>query len=91
MNREELWEQLNEHETIVFDNPSYGDALVGITMNGRAVYDYQKMIESLMYEEEMSYEDAVEFIDYNTIRSLPFVTDAPIIVNLVEEDNEANE
>ena len=29
---------------------------------------------------EMGYEDAVEFIDYNTIRALPYFTNSPIIM-----------
>lgn len=29
---------------------------------------------------EMGYEDAVEFIEYNTIRSLPYVKQAPVVM-----------
>ena len=39
------------------------------------------MIEDLMLTENMSYEDAVEFIDYNTIRAIPYMGEkAPIVI-----------
>jgi hypothetical protein len=60
---------------------SYDSSIVGVTTDGRVVYDYNKMIEELMQDEEWSYEDAVEWIEYNTIRSLPYGGPyAPIIM-----------
>ena len=39
------------------------------------------MIEWLINTENFTYEEAVEWIEYNTIRALPFMGyDAPIIV-----------
>lgn len=67
-------------DVIVFDTPAYDDALLGVDTENRAVYDYNKMVEGLMVIDGMSEEDAVEWIDYNTIRSLPYVPGAPIIV-----------
>lgn len=62
-------------------NYSYDDALIGVTEDGRAVYDYEKMIEWLMDEEGWSDNEAVEWIEYNTIRALPYFGEgAPIIV-----------
>lgn len=76
----ELRSELPE-EAIVFDNASYDGSIVGVTTDGRVVYDYDKMIEELMQDEEWSYEDAAEWIDYNTIRSLPYAGyNAPIIM-----------
>ena len=68
-------------EAIVFDNMSYDNSIVGVTTDGRVVYDYDKMIEELMQDEEWSYEDAVEWIEYNTVRGLPYgCPGAPIIM-----------
>lgn len=40
------------------------------------------MIEDLMKEEDLDYEDALEFIEYNTLRALPYMGDnAPIILD----------
>jgi len=70
-----------ETSIILFESPSYDEAFVGLTMDDRAVYDYDKMVECLITEDNMTYEEAAEFIDYNTVRSLPYVGDkGPIII-----------
>lgn len=51
--------------TIFFTNPSYEDAFLGISSDDRAIYDYEKMIESLVNHEDMTEDEAREFIDYN--------------------------
>ena len=66
-------------------NYSYDSALIGVSHDDRAIYDYEKMIEWLINEEGWSYEDAVDWIDYNTIRALPYMgEDAPIIMYPLE-------
>lgn len=80
MNRDVLVDMGHEDVT-VFRNPDYDDAIIGITTDNRVVYSYSKMVESLMAEsEDMSYEEASEFIDYNTIRALPYIENAPVIM-----------
>lgn len=70
-----------EASIILFENPSYDDAFIGLTLDNRAVYDYDKMIECLMKEDDISYEEAIEFIDYNTIRALPYIGEkAPVVI-----------
>lgn len=49
---------------IVYDD--YPDAFLGHTPQGCAVYDYNKIVETLMNEGE-SEEDARDWIDYNII------------------------
>ena len=71
---------------IIFENPDYDSAIIGITENNQVVYDYEKMIEHLMQEDDMDYEEAVDFICYNTIRSLPYAGEgAPIIMYSIGE------
>lgn len=68
-------------DAIVFDNMSYDGSIVGVTTDARVVYDYDKMVEELMEDEECSYEEAAEWIDYNTIRALPYAGEnGPIIM-----------
>ena len=75
-----LREELPE-DAILFDNMSYDGSIIGVTTDGRVVYDFDKMVEELMQDEEWSYEDAVEWIDYNTIRALPYIgPNGPIIM-----------
>lgn len=60
---------------------SYDSALIGITHDNRAVYDFDLMIEWLMTEEDFTYKDAIEWIEFNTIRALPYMGEgAPIIL-----------
>ena len=60
---------------------SYDDALIGVTHDNRAVYDYEKMIEWLISTEGFTEEEAIEWIDYNTLRAIGyFDEDAPIIM-----------
>ena len=75
-------EDLGYEDVVVFSD--YESALIGVTIDNRAVYDYDKMIEYLIREDGMSGDEAIEWIEYNTIRSLPYAGDAaPIIVNLI--------
>ena len=80
---DEIKDYLCDHgyeETIVFENPGYPEAFIGVTTDGRAVYEFEKMCESLMEEDGMEYIDAVEFIEYNTIRAIPYIGDmAPVV------------
>lgn len=72
----------NGYEGVVFlVNPSYDLALVGVTSNGRAVYNYELMVEYLVKEEGFIDEyEARDFIDYNTLRALPYFGKcAPIV------------
>lgn len=73
-------------DVVVFENYSYDDALIGITTDNRAVYDYDKMVEWLVEKEGFGEEDAMEWIDYNTVRALGYAgPDGPIIVYPLRE------
>ena len=66
-------------DVIIFDNPSYEGALIGVTWDNQAVYDYDLMIKSLMKEDNMTEEEAADFISYNT--SYRQGHEYPIIIN----------
>lgn len=74
----------NEIEIQVFDNPSFEPAIIDVSHDNRAVYSYSKMINCLI-SENMSYEEAVEFIDFNTLKSLSYYSNAPIIMYDLED------
>lgn len=68
----------------LFENYSYDGALIGVTEDNRAVYDFDKMVDWLVEMEGFTVEDAIEWIEYNTVRALPyFGPDAPIIMYAV--------
>ena len=81
----QLITDLGYENVTVFENYDYADAFIGMSDDGRAVYSYDKMIEWLMVNENLSYEDSVEWIDYNTMRALPYYPDGPIVVYDVPE------
>ena len=81
MNAEEKLLEAGYEGIKFFVNYSYDDALIGVSADGRAIYDYEKMIEWLMDEENWTDEEAVEWIEFNTLRALPYMgSDAPIIM-----------
>ena len=83
---EEILQDNGYEDVVIFSNYSYDTALIGVTEDNRAVYDYNKMIEWLVENQEMNDIEAAEWIDYNTIRSLPYAgPGAPIIVYMFEE------
>lgn len=84
--REELSDALCEmgaEGSIMLDG--YEDAAVGVTIDGQVVYDYDKMVRILQERDGMTEDEAIEWISYNTIRSLDYVPEEgrPVIINLM--------
>ena len=76
----ELIADYEYEDVIIFSNPDYASAFIGVSEDNRAVYDYDKMVEFLVNEDGMSVPEAIEFIEFNTIRALPYYENAPIIL-----------
>lgn len=82
MVKPEIREQLDE-DALVFDNPAYDNSIIGQTFDGRAIYDFEAMAEELATDDEITIEEAMDFIDYNAIRSLPYAGEkAPVVVHV---------
>ena len=82
---EELREYLEaqgHEETLFFENPSFVKAITGITDSEQLIYDYELMIAAAMEEENWDAEEAIEWIEYNTIRSIPYMGQYHPIVSL---------
>ena len=68
-------------DVIIFSGDSYDDALIGISHDGRAIYDFDLMVKWLMDRDCMDETEAIEWIEYNTIRSIPYAGEgAPIVM-----------
>lgn len=81
MTKRQILLDMGYEDSIIFENPDYDSAIVGVSDNGEVIYDFDKMVEHLMVEEDMTAEEAADFISYNSIRSLPYVGEgAPIIM-----------
>lgn len=83
-----LREVVNGREAIVFDRPAQDACVVGIynTSNGAvAIYDYDLLVNLEMGGGEATRQEAEEWIDYNTVRSLEYMKDprGPIIAKQV--------
>lgn len=80
---EKLLENGYEGVTI-FKDFGYDSALIGISDNGRAIYDYEKMILYLGETQGWCEKDCIEWIEYNTLRALPYFDKAPIVMYPIE-------
>ena len=73
-------------DTVVFDNHAYDNSIIGTTFDGRAIYSFEQMVLELMQDNSYGYEDAVKWIEYNTIHSLPYAGEKrPLVVYTDEE------
>ena len=81
-------EDLREHiknnydGAVLFDNPSFDNSIIGISTNNNIIYDLTSMVDELAEDDNMSYEEALEFIDYNTLRTIPYIIEGnkPIVM-----------
>lgn len=73
-------------DVILLDNYLYDTALIGVSDDNRAIYDYNKMVEWLIKESiANNITDAIEWIECNTIKSLSYMDDKiPIIMYPLE-------
>jgi hypothetical protein len=65
--RDDLADQFGD-DLLFADN--FDDAIIGIASGhdaGRVVYDYDKMIEVFVRDNGCTYEDALEYLEYNTL------------------------
>ena len=67
-------------EINLFKNEDYDSALVGVSEDGRAIYDFDLMIEDLVNKYGWSDIEAVEWIETNTLRAVPYFEPAPIVM-----------
>lgn len=78
--------ELLEEGTIVFDNPAYDNSIIGMTHDGRAVYSYFKMVHELMEDDNLEDDEAMDFIETNTMRALPYAgAQAPVVIYTLED------
>ena len=82
MIKPEIRERLDDG-ALVFDNPAYDNSIIGQTFDGRAIYDIELMADELAQDDQITVEEAMDFINYNAIRSLPYAGEkAPVVVHV---------
>jgi hypothetical protein len=86
MDNREILCDAGYEESVVFENPDYDSAIVGVTDEGNVVYDFNKMVDHLVERDGMTRDEAVEFIEYNAVRALPYAGEkAPIIITMLKD------
>ena len=74
-------EELNN--IIILEGDEFAGGAVGISQDNHVIYDCEKLIESLMSYNNWTFEEAIEWINYNTLRALPYMKNngkEPIII-----------
>ena len=67
-------------DIIIIDEDSFRESCIGVTGDDRAVYDYSKMIEEYSKAHNISWDDAMDYIEYNIIRALSYYgAKAPVV------------
>lgn len=80
--------ELEDGAVILEPQTSYNKAIIGISIDSKhLVYSYDLLL-SILVEGGMSYEDAMDWLEYNTFRSLEYmdVEYRPIITRSIEEE-----
>lgn len=86
----------NEEDNIIlFDGPAYASAFIGVTLDRRAIYDYNLMLKDYSGKDPLDpslsekaiehMDEANDFISYNTLRYLDMFPEdkrLPIVINL---------
>ena len=70
---------LNDYEKIVFLSDEFVNSIIGFDDNlEKLIYSYQLMRDDLI-DEGMEYEEACDYLDYNVVRALPYINNAPVL------------
>ena len=92
--KEILYDMIQDEDVldqmIILEGDEFADGVIGITNDNHVVYSYERLVQSLAkaYKDENQTDEeaelsAMEWIDYNTIRSLPYMEKeglAPVIM-----------
>ena len=83
MTRQDIFDEIESRgfeDTVILDDPSFADAIIGITEDGHLIYNYDSMVNHLVdnyikegINEDEAYTSAIEWISYNTIRAIPYM------------------
>ena len=83
MTRQDIFDEMESRgfeDTVILDDPSFDDAIIGITEDGHLIYNYDSMVNHMVdsyikegINEDEAYTSAIEWISYNTIRAIPYM------------------
>ncbi len=74
------------NQIIILEGDEFADGFIGLSTDNRAVYSYDKLVDSLSRSNSWFTDEAIEWLEFNTLRSLPYMGDkAPIIIHELVE------
>ena len=73
-------------EYVRFVEPSFENAIIGVSHDDRLIYSYDLMIKDYVDQYNCDVEEAIDWIEFNTIRSLPYYENSPIILMEVKDE-----
>lgn len=90
MKVDEVFSYADEHGIgiMLLNNPSFNNSIIGISYDDRVIYDMKLMIKEIMETDNITEAEAIEFIEYNTLRALSYYEDAPIILYTRGDEDE---
>lgn len=69
------------NEFIFFDNPSFDSCIIGMDIQHKSiVYSYEKMIEYYKQSNDVTYEEAKQFVDNNPVALCSFLENPPTVI-----------
>lgn len=80
MTAEERCAAYGYEDVELLEGYSYDDALIGVTGDNRAIYDFQKMVDWLVRKHGFTAEAAEDWIENNTADVLEDSVDGPVIL-----------
>lgn len=65
---------------VTFLSDEFVNSIIGFDSNiNKLIYSYQLMVDDLIDQNNFDEETAIDYLDYNVIRSLPYINNAPVV------------
>lgn len=67
--------------SIVLEDESFDNSIIGVSLDDRVIYLFDLMACEYMEDNDCTIEEAWEWLDYNTLRAIPYMPDPkPMVV-----------
>lgn len=83
MTKDDVEEFAKENEVEILLFSDYENCILGISTDNRAIYSLSQMVVYLNDKDGIEFEDAMDHISYNTLRSLDYIPieQRPVVLN----------
>ena len=61
------------NQIIILEGDEFANGFIGLSVDNRVVYSYDRLVDSLSRSNNWTTDEAIEWLEYNTIRSLPYL------------------